>query len=69
MTDPDFSVLRSGGTRTRVQMGCIGCGTWGLGGFMVALHAIPLDPSTRRTSQPDIPYLIQKNAKAVGLKG
>jgi hypothetical protein len=47
MSEPDFSVLHRGGTRTRIQMGCIGCGTWGLGGFMVALHAIPLDPSTR----------------------
>lgn len=46
MSDP-YAVLRASGGRNRAQMGCVGVGAFGLGAFMIALHAVPLDPSTR----------------------
>lgn len=44
---PDLSALSAGGARNRVQIGCVGAGTLGLGLFLASLHALAIDPSTR----------------------
>jgi len=46
MTTNDDALLVKALGRTGWQMGCVGIGTLLLGGFMVAMHALSLDPDT-----------------------
>ena len=46
----DIQIIRAGVRRTRIQMGCVGAGVIGLGAFMVALHALGLDPEAQNLS-------------------